>query len=76
ISIILGLVLLPVMATFSYNATHNLPADGNWSNVTDNTDVTGVAGLSSLLTLILYGFTFGLVGLGIGLIYIGFKGKK
>jgi hypothetical protein len=35
--------------------------------------VTAVAGLTSVIDLILYGFTFGLVGLGVGLIWIGFK---
>lgn len=62
ISIIIGLVLLPLMASF----TATTKAD---------TNVSAVAGLTSVLDLILYGFTFGLVGLGIGLIYIGFKGK-
>lgn len=61
ISIIIGLVLLPLMAGFVAS-----------TKVDDN--VSGIAGLTSLLDLILYGFTFGLVGLGIGLIYIGFKG--
>lgn len=61
ISIIIGLVLLPLMASF----TASTKAD---------TNVSSVSGLPSLIDLILYGFTFGLVGLGIGLIYIGFKG--
>lgn len=61
ISIIIGLVLLPLMAGFV-------------ASTKDDDNVSGVAGLTSLLDLILYGFTFGLVGLGIGLIYIGFKG--
>jgi hypothetical protein len=60
ISIIIGLVLLPVMAVFTATAK----ADPN---------VSAVSGLSSLLDLVLYGFTFGLVGLGVGLIWIGFK---
>jgi hypothetical protein len=60
ISIIIGLVLLPVMAGFVASSK----ADAN---------VTAVAGLSSVIDLILYGFTFGLVGLGVGLIWIGFK---
>ena len=60
ISIVIGLVLLPLMAGFTAAAK----ADAN---------VTAVAGLTSVIDLILYGFTFGLVGLGIGLIYIGFK---
>jgi hypothetical protein len=60
ISIIIGLVLLPVMAAFTFGAKNN-------------TSVKAVAGLSSLIDLILYGFTFGLVGLGVGLIWIGFK---
>ena len=60
ISIIIGLVLLPVIASFNNTAK----TDAN---------VSGVAGLTSVLDLVMYGFTFGLVGLGIGLIYIGFK---
>ena len=63
ISIIIGLVLLPLMAGF----THDAKANAN---------VSAVTGLTSVIDLILYGFTFGLVGLGIGLIYIGFKGGK
>jgi hypothetical protein len=60
ISIVIGLVLLPLMASFSA-ATK---ADAN---------VSAVSGLTSLIDLVLYGFTFGLVGLGIGLIYVGFR---
>jgi len=62
ISIIIGLVLLPVMASFTFAAKNN-------------TNVKAVAGLTSVIDLILYGFTFGLVGLGVGLIWIGFKGE-
>jgi len=62
ISIIIGLVLLPLMASFSASAK----SDPN---------VSAIAGLTALIDLILYGFCFGLVGLGIGLIYIGYKGK-
>jgi len=72
ISIVIGLVMLPVVASFTYNAKHTQNATGVWS---ENTNVTGIAGLGSLLDLVLYGFSFGLVGLGIGLIYLGFKGK-
>jgi len=60
ISIIIGLVLLPLMGAFSASTK----ADAN---------VSAVTGLTSLIDLVMYGFTFGLVGLGIGLIYIGFK---
>jgi len=60
ISIVIGLVLLPLMAGFVKDAK-------------DDPNVSSVAGLTSVLDLILYGFTFGLVGLGIGLIYLGFK---
>ena len=70
ISIIIGLILLPVMADFKKNAGV-LP--GNHS--VENTNVTGVSGLTTLMDLVLYGFTFGLVALGVGLIYMGFKGK-
>lgn len=59
-SIIIGLVLLPVMANFA-------------SVASSNSSVGAISGLSTLINLIMYGFAFGLVGLGIGLIYIGFK---
>jgi len=72
ISIIIGLVLLPVMGAFTYGASHDANGSGVYSS---DTNITGVSGLTSLIDLILYGFTFGLVGLGIGLIYLGFKGK-
>lgn len=60
ISIIIGLVLLPVAASF----VATTKADAN---------VSAVSGLTSVLDLILYGFTFGLVGVGIGMIFFGFK---
>jgi len=63
ISIVIGLVLLPLMAGFTNTAKND-------------TNVSGVSGLTSVIDLILYGFTFGLVGLGIGLIYIGFTKNK
>ncbi len=70
ISIIIGLVMLPIVATFRESDAIMGGADGNWSN---NSAVENVTGLTSLLDLVLYGFSFGLVGLGIGLIYLGFK---
>jgi len=70
ISIVIGLVMLPVMGAFVWEAKYL----NNASN--PDTNVTGVAGLTALIDLVMYGFTFGLVGLGIGLIYIGFKGGK
>ena len=74
ISIIIGLVMLPVVGAFKYEALYTEP---NATGVrTLDTNVTGVSGLSSLIDLVMYGFTFGLVGLGIGLIYLGFKGGK
>ena len=60
ISIIIGLVLLPLVAVFKEDAE-------------GETAVSNVSGLTSVLDLILYGFTFGLVGLGIGMIYLGFQ---
>jgi hypothetical protein len=60
ISIVIGLVLLPLMAGFVKDAK-------------DDSNISGVTGLTSVLDLVMYGFTFGLVGLGIGLIYLGFK---
>ena len=72
ISIIVGCVLLPVCANFVYDAKWNNVTSAGGTPIAD-TNVTGVAGLSSLLNLVLYGFTFGLIGLGIGLIYIGLR---
>ena len=63
ISIIIGLVLLPLVAQFIGTAK-------------SDTNVSGITGLTSVLDLIAYGFTFGLVGMGVGLIYLGFKGGK
>lgn len=60
ISIIIGLVMLPLLALFTANAIAN-------------SSVASIAGLSTLLTLIPYGFAFGLIGLGVGLIYLGFR---
>lgn len=62
VSIIIGLVMLPLVAGFVASSK----AD---------TNVSSIAGLSSVLDLIAYGFAFGLVGLGIGMIAWGFKGK-
>ena len=50
ISIIIGFVLLPLVATFKESAE-------------GETAVSNVSGLTSVLDLILYGFTFGLVGI-------------
>jgi len=69
ISIVIGLVMLPVMGAFMWEAK-------NINATREDTNITGVSGLTSLIDLVMYGFTFGLVGLGIGLIYIGFKGGK
>ena len=62
VSIIIGLVMLPLIALF-------LPSN------TNNSSINAVSGLSTVVDLCLYGFTFGLVGVGVGLIFIGFKGK-
>jgi len=71
ISLIMGLVMLPIIAVFRESDPIMGSSDGNWSN---DSAIENVSGLTSLLDLILYGFSFGLVGLGIGMIYIGFKG--
>jgi len=61
ISLIIGLILLPVVAVFITSAKNN--------------NSTGeIAGLTSVLDLVGYGFAFGLVGIGIGMIVIGFRG--
>jgi len=61
IAIIIGLVLLPLVAGFIATAKAN-------------TSVLAIPGLTAVLDLIAYGFCFGLVGLGVGMIYMGFKG--
>lgn len=73
ISLIIGLVMLPLIAVFRESDAIMGSADGNWSN---DSAIENVSGLTSLLDLILYGFGFGLVGIGIGMIYLGFKGGK
>lgn len=60
IAIIIGLVILPVVALFIGESKAN-------------TDVTNISGLENVLDLIGYGFGFGLVGLGIGMVVWGFK---
>lgn len=60
ISIIIGLVLLPIVAGFVATSK----AD---------TNVSAISGLSGLLDLVAYGFCFGLVGAGVSLIWIGYK---
>lgn len=72
ISLVVGLVMLPVIAVFRESDAIMGSSDGNWSN---NSAIENVSGLTSLLDLILYGFGFGLVGIGIGMIYLGIKGK-
>jgi len=60
VTIIIGLVLLPLVAYFVALAKANA-------------SVSSVGGLTSVLDIILYGFCFGLVGVGIGMIYVGFR---
>lgn len=62
LSIIIGLVLMPVLASFV-------------ATTKADTNVSAVAGLTSVMDLILYGVGFGLVFLGVGMIYLGGKGK-
>ena len=71
VSIVLGLILLPVIAGFiESEAMIGGRSDGNISNMSA---VENITGLTSVLNLVAYGFAFGLVGLGVGLIYIGFR---
>lgn len=72
IAIIIGLVLLPVVAAFINAVTYDqYNGTGAW-NVTDK-NISAISGLTSLLNLVGYGFAFGLVGLGVGMIVYGFK---
>ena len=72
IAIIIGLVLMPVIGYFIYMVGHEHNATG--ARVA-RTDVTNISGLSTVVNLVGYGFAFGLVGVGIGLVYSGFKGR-
>ena len=68
ILIILGLVLLPVVAVFIAHAKHNQSLTGYVNSSRPNAGLSG-----SILDLVGYGFAFGLVGIGVGMIYMGFK---
>ena len=70
IGVIIGLVLLPVLAGFIYGVQY----DWNGTAWVEDTNITSIVGLLNLVDLIAYGFTFGLVGLGVGMIAFGFKG--
>ena len=60
VSIAIGLIMLPLVATFVLNAKAN-------------NSTAAIGGLTSILDIIVYGFAFGLVGIGVGMIYLGFK---
>jgi uncharacterized membrane protein len=60
ISIIIGLILLPLVTNFIATAKAN-------------STTASIGGLTSVLDLIAYGFCFGLVGVGIAMIVVGFK---
>jgi len=72
IAIIFGLVLMPVIAYYIYMVGYEHNATGVR---VPRTDVTNISGLTSVVQLVGYGFAFGLVGMGVGLVYTGFKGK-
>ena len=63
IVIIIGLVLLPVTANF-----------GGLAKTNDSTK--NISGMNSIVDIVIYTFTFGLVGVGIGMVMIGFRGKS
>lgn len=60
VSIAIGLIMLPLVATFVLNAKAN-------------NSTKAIGGLTSILDIIVYGFAFGLVGIGVGMIYLGSK---
>jgi len=60
VAIIIGIILLPTIAYFV-------------STAKANESVAAVSGVSAVLDLILYGFAFGLVGIGIGMIWMSFR---
>jgi len=60
VSIAIGLIMLPLVTQFIANAKANA-------------SVAAIGGLAPILDIIAYGFAFGLVGVGVGMIYMGFK---
>ena len=69
ISITIGVILLPIIAGFIWSASRYW----NGTAWVSDTNVTGISGLPSILDLVGYGFAFGLVGLGVGMIFWGLK---
>lgn len=59
--ILIGLILLPVTANFAGLAKTN-----------DSTK--NISGMTSIVDIIVYSFTFMLIGVGVGMVYIGIKG--
>ena len=62
VALIIGVLLLPLVGNFVGLAK-------------SNDTMANISGMSAVLNLVAYGFTFGLVGVGIGMLIIGFRGR-
>jgi hypothetical protein len=61
VAILIGLILFPVLVAFTRTARLNQSVNET------------IAGDDAVINLIAFGFAFGLVGVGISMIYLGFK---
>lgn len=80
IAIIIGVILIPLVAMYVVEANTGrlmVPTggDGLGEEYYNTTPVANISGLTSVTQLVAYGFSFGIVGLGVGMVYIGFKKK-
>jgi hypothetical protein len=77
VTILIGIILLPVVAWFIYEAKYdwNLTSWNGSAWVSDPRYVedTNMSNVNPFLNLILYGFAFALVGTGIGMIWLTLK---
>ena len=71
--IIIGVVLLPVIASFQHSVVYHMDTTKHGGNWTKTEDIQNISGLADLTNLVVYGFTFALVGLGVSLIYVAYK---
>jgi len=71
--IVIGLVLLPIIASFQHSVVYHMDLTKHGGNWTATEDVQNISGLASLTNLVVYGFCFALVGLGVSLIYVAYK---
>ena len=62
VALLVGVILLPVVGNFVGLAK-------------SNDTMVNISGMTAVLNLVAYGFTFGLVGVGIGMLIIGFRSR-